>query len=185
LNAASLVDLLAVPGVTRSVAEAILDAAPFARVDDIDLVPGVTPALAIRFREMASRMEIHFTNPDNVETELVLDLRAILMPYAWRASGAIGFATILGALLCRLVLRSTWFRCGARGLGAASVGLAAAWLLNAPPAAAAIAVPVILFGGPEALWKLARSRKPGLALRALTAWIAACLPAALLVQPLL
>ncbi|UCE03752.1 MAG: hypothetical protein JSW67_06075 [Candidatus Latescibacterota bacterium] len=113
-----------------------------------------------------------------------LDLRTILMPYVRRAVAALAVAAFLGALLFRCVRRSGWPRSVVCGTAAASVGLAAAWLVDAPPVAAAIAAPMLLFAAPELLWTLARRRRRAASWRLLAAWSVACLPTAFLVQPL-
>ncbi len=181
LNAASLVDLLTVEGMTRAAAEAILDHAPYASLDGLGGVPEVSPALRARFTAMASAMR----STDTDAMEHSLSLMAVMKPYLYRAIAWLIVCALLGATLYRAARRIWWPRLALNGLGVALVGLAAAWLLM-PQAWVAWApwAPLALFGLPGAVWRLARTRSGQEAGRVLAAWALACLPVWLVVTPL-
>jgi hypothetical protein len=179
LNAASLVDVLALPGVDRPVAEAILAATPRDSITDL---PGVPEAARQLLWE--SRLSSAASQERLEHLEWKLDLRSILMPYVRRALLFLLLTAFLGSLLHRLVGRGRWWTSTLKGVGVAVFGLAMAWSVDLPPAAAALLVPSILFGLPEALVRLFQ-RTPDRAGRILLAWLVASVPAALCVQPLL
>ncbi len=180
LNAASLVDLLTVEGLTRATAEAILGHAPYASLDALAGVPEVSPALRARFAAMAAAMRA--TDTDAMENETSLNLMNLLKPYLYRALLWLGVCALVGATLYRAVRRIWWPRLVLNGLALALVGLAAAWAL--PPNAWSPFLPVVVFGLPGAAWRLARTRSGGGAGRVLAAWMLACLPVWLVVTPL-
>jgi hypothetical protein len=180
LNAASLVDLMSVPGINRSLAEAMLRRAPFGNLDDLQHVQGVNPALVDRFKQMAVEMERMRQNQDEVEHSLRLS--DIFMPAIWRAVGFLLLAAALGAMLYRAVRRTSWWRAAVNGFGAALIGLLAGWLVGGQGVWTILA-PLVLFGIPAALWQLKRHRAWEPVLRVLLAWAATPLPAAVLVRP--
>jgi hypothetical protein len=181
LNAASLVDLLAIPSIDPPLARAILDGAPYASVDALQHAAGVTPDLVARFREMAAPQAR--ARAADAEHGAVASLRAILMAYVWQAAAILLVAAAGGALLFRRVTASSWRRAVPSGFTAGFLGLVAAWLGNAPALLLALGVPVLVGGAPAALWSLARRRPPPQALRVLVGWAAAGVPTAVLVQP--
>jgi DNA uptake protein ComE-like DNA-binding protein len=170
LNAASVVDLAGVPGVSHAQAEAILKSAPYARLGDLR----VTPELMNRFRRMAAEMEKLRVDKDKMETEL--PFQTILLSFVWRALGGVALAAAFGAVLYRLVRRVRWWRAALNGLGAALVAMPAAWMGASPWFA-------LLFAVPAVLWQLGRYRAWCPTLRVLLAWIAAAIPAVALVRP--
>ncbi|MEW6364914.1 MAG: hypothetical protein AB1714_09770 [Acidobacteriota bacterium] len=182
LNAASLVDLVSVPGVDRPLAESILKGSPYQTIDDLRSVPGVTPEIVSTFRRMAAEMGRLQTSKWSMEEDL--QLGAILYPYLWYALGCLVVAAGLGASFYRIVRPVRIFRLILNGTGAALVGLPAGWLYFDVGFMSLVA-PLLLFGVPAALWQLIRCRAWRPAARAALAWAAASLPAALMVQPLL
>lgn len=186
LNAASEVDLIGVRGVDRALAQEILRAAPFDALDGLRAVPGITEDLFGQFLRLREEME-------RLEQEEKLDetisVRMILTPYAWRLAFCVVLAAAFGAVAYRLVRSSDsrsprrpgWLRTIVNGFGAALIGVLFGWL----PAAglASLVVVGILFGVPAGLWCLWKTRHPGSAFRVLGAWVAAAVPAAVLVTP--
>jgi len=181
VNAGSLVDLLAVEGMTRATAEAILGTAPFGSLEDLRAVPGVTPELYERFEAMAGTMSK--MRAGDIEESVSLDIMGLLMQYIYRAGAWILVCALASALLYRSVRRLRWLRLGSNGLAAAAVGLLVTWVMAAGPWAAFL--PLALFGLPGAAWPLLRSRPDARPARVLAAWALACLPALLITQPLL
>ncbi len=171
LNAASIVDLTSVPGVSPDLARAIMKNAPYTTIDDLARVPGVRAELVSRMKEMAAAMEkLRAMSEDD------LSMSAIFMPYVWRISIAIALAAIGGALIYRFA------RAGARpsvlrtifgGIGVAFVALIVSWASG--NALAAIAAVAVLFGVPSAI--RARGLVP------LLTWAAAALPTVILTTP--
>ncbi len=182
LNAASLVDLMGVPGMTRALAESVLKGAPFERLDALERMPGMTSEMMSTFREMDADMGRFHTSKS--DTEENLPLNKILYPYLWHALFWLFAAAVLGAALYRYVRRIGNFRLMLNGTGAAFVCLIVGWLY-AEIGFTAILAPLLLFGLPAAIWQLIRQRAWRPALRVLAAWAAASLPAALFLQPLL
>lgn len=178
LNAASLVDLLGVPGVDRRLAEAILRGGPYQGLDDLRRV-GVTPDLLARFHEMAADMQRQ--RAGDMEDDASLNLTAIVMPGVWRALGWLVVGWLTAALAYASVRRLRPARLAANGLAASLVGLGVAWVFG-PPWWVVVTVPIVAFGTPAVIWHLARRR--GGAVRVAAAWAAASLPALLLTTPL-
>jgi hypothetical protein len=181
LNAASLVDLLTVEGMTRAAAEAILDHAPYASLDALSSVPEVSPALRARFTAMAAAMGRTDTNA----MEHGMSLMTLMKPYLYRAVAWLLVCALAGGAIYRGVRKVWWPRLVMNGLGVALAGLAAAWLF-VPQAWVGWApwAPIALFGLPGAAWRLARTRSGQEAGRVLAAWALACLPVWLVVTPL-
>lgn len=180
VNAASLVDLITVEGMTRRTAEAMLEAAPFTTLDDVRGVPGMTPELFGRLEAMAATMSK--IRAGEIEDSVSLDLMRLLRPYLYRAAAWIVACALAAALLYRASRRLGWLRLALNGLAAASVGLLATWVVAPGPWAPLL--PLVLFGLPGAAWQLARSRRVAGPARVLAAWALACLPALVVTQPL-
>jgi hypothetical protein len=171
LNAASVLDLMGVPGMTRPLADAILKSAPYATLEGLR---GITPELFARFRRMASEMDKLRVDKDQMEASM--PLRTILLSFLWRALGGILVAGVLGAAAYFLVRPARWWRVSLNGLGAALVGMPAAWL------GTSVLLPLLVFGLPAVLWQLGRRRDWRQAVRVFLAWTAATAPAAILIQ---
>ena len=179
LNAASLVDLTGVPGVSPALARAILQHTPYASLEELARVPGVSAELVSRMKTMAGGMaKLHEMPEDD------LSMRVILMPYVCRIALALLVAAIASALLyrfARLGTRPSVIRTIISGLGAALVGLLASWVTGYP--LAAVVAVVVLFGIPAALWQSYKSRRLAAALTAIATWTAAALPAVIVTTP--
>jgi hypothetical protein len=168
LNAASLVDLMSVEGVTRQAAEAIRSGAPYAGLSDLRRVPTVTPDLAARFARMEGAMRRLRAEAD--EEAASMNLSAILKPYCYRAALWLGVSAALAGLLYLRVRQIRWWRAAVNGLFAALIGLSAAWLSDALGGAVAWLLPVAAFGVPAALWQLVRRKSVASSGLALAAW---------------
>jgi hypothetical protein len=131
---------------------------------------------------MAAKAEaIRSGTESREDVESHLSVGALVKSYLRRALWAIGIATLLGGLLSRLVRRKGWLAPLLQGLGAAVVGLPAAWLTGKIPGVAAILAVLIVFGFPSVIWTALRTRSRARALGSLLAWVGAVIPAAILV----
>ncbi len=190
LNAASVVDLLTVPGVSIDLADAIQRRAPFASLDDLAAVPGVTGALMDRVRAMARQMAaVRAANAtEDIES---LSLARLFQPIIVRGVVWIGLCTVAAALLYRRVRVLQAWRLLANGGSAAVLGLVPAWTLggalqvgNRPVESAwFVFLPVVVIGVPAAIRELSR-RRPREAGRVIGAWAIACVPALVVTTPL-
>jgi hypothetical protein len=181
LNAASLVDLLGVPGVSSATAGAILAGAPYRELADLRRAQGMTPSLYRTFERMAEDMRALAEQGSDLEGKLTMS--GILLPYLWRALAGLTLGAGFGAWLYWIVGRPRWFRAVLNGIGASAVVLPVAWLAGTPPFVTLLA-PALIFGVPGALWRWRKRRAIGAGSRVLVAWAAAALPAALLTSPL-
>lgn len=182
LNAASRADLIAVPGVDLALAERIIQASPFASIDDLRRIDGMPAAVTARFQDMRRAIE----NPPTAGTEEEenLSFRAVLMPYVWRALAAWGICAAIGAVLYRQVRKLRVWRLTVNGIAAAIVALLVGWTLDPGFGLVALAAPVACFGLPGALIRGVRTRSPREAALVLGAWVAAGAAAAVAVTPL-
>jgi len=184
LNGASLADLASVPGVDPRLAREIQAAAPFAHVEELDTISGVTPELVQRFVAMAAEMPRLRVELEAESVEDSLTINAILMPIVWRALTTLLMAAALGAVAYRATSAGAtpsapgWLRCLLNGLGAGTVGLIGGWLLGAH-GVGAIGPVLLLFAMPALAWQLTRG-KARRAPRIAAAWALAALPAAIL-----
>ena len=196
LNAASTVDLVAVPGVRQVIADAIRRRVPFASLDELQHVKGVDAALMQRFQSLLARATAMRDNPANEESSL--SLATILGPYVLRAALLILVAGLLGGAAYRLAVPRGWPRAILNGIAAAMVGFLPEVALDLPVGIAAMVAAPLLLGVPAALYCLAfpgrtarqvarrRPRPPArrtLALAVLFAWALAALPLVLLMTP--
>lgn len=188
LNAASLVDLATVPGVDVPLARDILAAGPFETLGGLERGEGVDGSILDRFRGMSTEMDELRAAAEGEHVEDVISIRKILTPYAWRALAVLVAAATAGALLFRRVRRlgdgttPGPVRSAFAGSAAGFVGLGAGWALGGIGLASVGAVG-LLFGVPAAAWRLWKSRQPRSALAVLASWVAAALPAVVLVTP--
>lgn len=176
LNAASILDLTTIEGVTPQMARAIAAASPFRTIDDVRGVAGVTPATVATMQAMAKRV-------GEVEKELKeeeLSISSILLPYLWRSLAVLITAAIAGALLYRIARRisqkpSSAWRTIVSGGGIGMLAVPLAWLLGSGLLAAGLLV--LLFGVPAALWS---QRRDPAAIAILVARAASVVPAVIL-----
>lgn len=182
LNAASLVDLMTVPGMDLALARRIQNASPFASLDDLVRVPGLSGEIRGTMERMASAMDALRKAPGPQS----LRFRSILIPYGWWAGGtalvaALGASLIYAAGRKQRQLPAGMLRIAASGIAAAIVGVAASWLSG--NALAAVATVALLFGLPAAGFLLVRERRLRPALATLATWAATALPAVALTTP--
>jgi hypothetical protein len=173
-NAASELDWLAVPGVTREMAARLLAHAPYGRIDDVLAVPGLGPNVTSRIVAMATDMDALRARAAGEEESL--SLSAILLPYVWRLMAVLALTTAAGAWLARRAGARRWWSATAVGLVSSLLVVALAWVITSPPWYP-VAAPVVLFGVPWSLWRLVRQRAPRAAAVALAVWAAASIPA--------
>jgi hypothetical protein len=177
LNAASLTDLVAVPGVDLDLARRILRHAPYASIADVARVAGVSDDLRLRFAAMADGIEAARSAPEGANS-----LVGLLWSFGRRALAAWLVAAVAAAVLFKRIRRCGWTRAAFSGLGASAAAMLAAWMTGS--LALTIGVPLLLFAVPGLLWSL-RRRPVGAALAATAlGWSIAILPALLLVTPL-
>jgi hypothetical protein len=176
-NAATELDWLAVPGVTRDLAARLLAHAPYARIDDVLAVPGLKPDVKNRVVAMAKDMDALRARAASEEESL--SLAAILRPYLWRLITLLTLTTAAGAWLARRAGARRWWSATAVALVSSLAVIALAWAVTSPPWYPAVA-PVVLFGAPWGLWRLLRQRAPRAAAVALAVWAAASIPAVLI-----
>ncbi len=181
LNAATLVDLLGVPGMTRSLADSILKGAPYGALNELPRVPGLPPGLLEQFHRMSREMEV--LHSGGGESETVLNLGTILWSYARRALVILAIAAAAGVFLYRQVADAGWFRSAVDGFAASLLVLGLAWLTTGTKAHIAFLGPVVVLGVPASLWQWARHHRSAHPVRVLLAWMAAALPAILLAYP--
>lgn len=186
LNAASRVDLSTVDGVTPRLSTAILAHGPYASLDALAAVPGVTAPVLDKFRRMQGAMDALRTRQAGEDIESI-DLMAIFRPVVVRAIGWVLLVACLSAVLYRAVFPCALWRALLNGLVVGATGLFPAWILaasGAADAALSALVPVVLFGVPAAAWQLARHRSARRAGRCIAAWALAAFPGLLVLQPL-
>lgn len=188
LNGASLVDLVAVPGVSQELARAIRSKAPFETVDDLAAVDGMSSELMDRFRDMIAELD-RLRAEYEEDAEQTLSIRNILTPYLWRLAWGLILASVTASLLHRAIrlrqagpeIRFPWWRTVANGLGASLIGLLAGWAIGS--GLALLLAVGALFGVPGAAWIRIKTGRGGLAAGVLIAWLAAAVPALVLITP--
>lgn len=181
LNAASLIDLMSVPGVSEPLAGAIERAAPFSSVEQLRSVAGVDAALVARFARMHDAYRARVDGPARSGG---LSLSAVLYPYLWRAGAIVLVCAAVSGGAYRLTRRVHWFRAVCNGVAAAALGLLAGWTVETSITGLAVAAPMIVFGLPAALIAFWRTRSWRAAGGALAAWSAASVPALLVLTPI-
>ncbi len=181
LNGATLVDLLAVPGMTKSAAEALLRNAPFSGLADIQRVPEISHELRSRFDEMVREMA-RLRSGDG-EDEIGVNIAAILRSYVWRALGMLALASFIAASLYRRIRSCSRLRAAANGISASLLVLALAWITTGTAAGIALAGPLVVFGIPAAAWQAIRHKGFLLSMRTCAAWVFASIPAVVIAYP--
>jgi hypothetical protein len=177
VNAATELDWLTVPGITRDHAVRVLAGGPYPDLDTLLASPEFGPAQRDRIRAMSAAMT-HLRARAAAEEES-LSLRAMIVPYLWRLGALMLAATAAGAWLALRAGVRRWWTAVLVALAASLLVVALAWVVVSPawsPAAA----PILLGGLPWALWRLARRRGGRPALGALVVWALAALPALVL-----
>jgi hypothetical protein len=179
LNAATLVDLLGVPGIDRALAARILLAGPFLALSGLEGVQGMSRPLLERFKFMAQEMErLKISDEDSA----LSSLPRVVVSYLWRALSVLVVASISGGMFYRRIRRSGLFRSVTNGLAVSFLVVAFSWGVVGAEGFLGYLLPVLIFGLPSMLFQLAR-RRWQLAFPELLAWAAAALPARLLTYP--
>jgi hypothetical protein len=182
LNAASIVDLIGVPGIDAALAQAILDAAPFRDIDDLARVSGITQPIRNLLLAMRAAMD---ERPDpGTRQETKLTVQTLMLPYVWRALAVWLVCAAVAGGLYRLVRRVRWQRLVLIGLAAAATGLAAGWTIDSGNGLLALGGPVVILGVPAAAIRFWRGRSIVEAGMVLTAWATAAVAPALTVTPI-
>lgn len=184
LNASSRGDLAGVVGVDRALAGAILAGVPYASVDDLQRVPGMTPQAIASFHDMERAMRAQPASGTGTASEDKFTFKDILMPYARRALTVWLVSAVFAAALYRAVRRLSWWRLVLNGLGVAFVGLIAGWTIDPGNGLLALVAPVLMWGLPGAVIGLWRSRSPRHAGLILAAWALASLVPLAAVRPI-
>jgi hypothetical protein len=178
LNAATLVDLLGVPGIVREAAGRILEGIPYQSLDELirrhSLPQATADGLARMARDMADLAS------SSAESEAGLSLATILWSYVRRALLVLAVASALGAVFYRQVRAVRWWRAGLNGLAASLLALGLAWLTTGTAAPVALFGPIVVFGIPAALIQRMRRKSWIPPAVALLAWACAALPAILI-----
>ncbi len=198
LNAASEVDLVAVPGVSSEMADAIRRRSPYHSLEDLHGVKGMSASLMDRFRALERRAAARRRN--GADDEASFSFGAIVRPYLWRLAVLVLLTGVLGAVAYRLAVPRTWPHAVANGIAAIVVGLVLEVALDFPRGVLAVVGPLLFLGVPAALYcllfpgrtarRVAASRVDGhlptrgrLALAVWFAWILAALPLVLVLTP--
>jgi DNA uptake protein ComE-like DNA-binding protein len=179
LNAATLIDLLGVPGIDRALAARILQAGPFSDLSGLEGVQGIGRPLMERFKFMAREMErLKIGDEDSAFSSLP----RVVVSYLWRALVVLVVASVSGGMFYRRVRRSGLFRSMTNGLAVSFLVVALSWGVVGAEGLSGYLLPVLIFGLASMLFQLAR-RRWKLALPELLAWGVAALPAKLLTYP--
>ncbi|HYK89053.1 MAG TPA: hypothetical protein VE398_09795 [Acidobacteriota bacterium] len=179
LNAATVVDLLGVPGMSRGLAETILKTGPYSSLADLERAPGMSTQVFDRFKMMAREME---RINGNFEGSAMESLPRIVMSYLWRALLVLALASISGGMLYRHIRQVELLRSLTNGLAISFLVVAFSWSVIGAEGILGYLIPLLIFALPSTLFQLAMKRWK-LALPELVAWVAAALPAKLLTYP--
>ena len=173
-NAATSLDWLSVPGVTREHAATLLAAVPYQSVDGL---LGATPAsLRARVAEMAAAMER--LRARAADEEQSLRLSVILTSYLWRLLGVVAVTTMAGGWLAKRAGARRRWTAAVVALTASLIVVAFAWVIISPPWYP-IAASIVIGGLPWTLWRAARRRPPSAIAQPLLIWALASVPALL------
>jgi len=175
-NAASMLDWLAVPGVTPDAAGRLLKGAPYRDMAALNAQAGSGGALRQRIAEMDAAMTDLRRAAEDEES---LSLTTVVLSYIWRLLAYVLVAAAAGAWLAHAALAVRWRWALPCGLVAALMVFGLAWVVIAP-AWWPLAAPVVVGGLPAAVWAGWRQRSWREASLAAAAWLAAGLPALVL-----
>jgi hypothetical protein len=175
LNAASLPDLLSVPGVGCGLAEAIASGGPYREIDDLGRVDGMSPAVLERFRAMAaSGRAQEVRSADDVESQILGG--SLFGGYLIRCAAFLLLAAGAGAASHRAIRGAGWVRTALCGLAVAVVGLVPLWVLPLVSGRWYLLLgPFLLVTVLTAGWDLAWHRSPRRAGLTTAAWFASLL----------
>jgi hypothetical protein len=180
VNAATAIDWLGVPGVSRELAERLVRGVPYRALGEIDRVPGMEGAISSRVTSMASAMRDLQAAPEDRESSV--SIWGLLRGYVWRAAAIWLIATLTGTVAGAKVRKTSAMRALPRGAAASLLVLAFTWVVVGPGWLPPVLVPALFAGMPAALWQLARQRTWRFAATGIVAWVIAAVPAALLTR---
>ncbi len=183
LNAASLVDLVAVKGVTVDMARRIMAGIPYESLEDISTVEGVTEEIAAHFSFMHSDMDVLREELASQDEE-TLSISAILRPMFIRGLIVILLSAVLGLMLYVWLRRRFGLkklnrkRLSWNGFLLGILGSAGGWGIGLT-GIGAIGVVTVLCGLPAGLYQLFKGKRK-MAYLIIATWLVAALPAAVL-----
>ena len=173
-NAATLLDWIGVPGVTREQAATLVAGAPY---PSRDALLAATPAsLRMQVTTMAEAMERLRSRA--ADEEEALSLTVILTSYIWRLLGLAAITTMAGAWLARRAGARRIWTAAAIALAGSLLVIALAWVISSPPWYP-YAAPVVVGGLPWTLWRAAHGRPLSAIAQPLLIWAIASVPALL------
>jgi hypothetical protein len=175
-NAASMLDWLAVPGVTPQTAARLLKAAPYADSAALIAEARREGSLPQEIARMEASMSELLGAADDGES---LSFAPLIRSYVWRLLAYLLLAATAGAALAHRLCEVRWRWALPCGVLSATLVFALAWVVVSP-AWWPLAAPVVAGGLPAAAWAGLRQRSWREASLAGIAWLAASLPAALL-----
>lgn len=189
LNAADAADLASLPGVSTDLAQAIQNNAPYASLQDLKRVPGMTAEVEARLQSYAIRPMHHGSD----EKKVVGAMQPVLLSYLWRMLAIWAAAAGLGVLTLRIIEPWSYARASWRALLGSGLGLVLTWL-GPLGLAGGIWIALAMMATPTALWRLRRKVAMRIplrrelsflhpSLRGILAWAALLAPAWLLVHP--
>ena len=192
LNAASLLDLTSVPGVSTDLAMAVQHGAPYSTLADIRRVPNIPDAVIERIRLMQSGMAA--VRGANAKSDIEsIEIGRLFRPVLARAAGWMIICAIASAWLYGRVRPLRPSRLALNGSAAAVLGLVPPWFFGEAiqigvrpvhPAMLTI-LPLLLVGLVAATWQILRNRSYIEAGFVLLAWTTTALPSLLITTPLL
>ena len=178
-NAASMLDWLAVPGVTPETAVRLLESAPYRDAAALAGVAGLDARVRQRIAEMAAAMR-DLRRASEVEESL--SLSTLVRSYVWRLLAYAILAAGVGAWLAHATCGVRWRLAVPCGLASALLVFALAWVIISSRWCP-LAAPVVVGGIPAAAWAGLRRKSWTEAALAAGAWVAAGLPAIALSSP--
>ena len=171
-NAASVLDWIAVPGVSRDDAERMVRLAPFADRAALDAAAdsdGLVQHIASMRGGMADVRR-------DAESETSLSLWTLVRAYLWRLAAYLVAGALAGAWLVRRVAPMRWQWALPCGLAASLLVIPLSWFVTGP-AWLPLAAPVALGGVPAGAWRAWRRQGWRRVCLAVAGWLAAALPA--------
>jgi hypothetical protein len=175
-NAASMLDWLAVPGVTPDTARRLLRGVPYRSLEALTGQAAVDASLRRQLAAMDAAMAELRRAPDSGES---LSLWAVVRPYLWRLLAYLALASALGAAAVHRLAGARWRWAVPCGLLSAVLVFACSWVVISP-AWVPPAAPLLAGGLPSAAWALFRRRSWKGAMRAAASWAIAAVPALVL-----
>ena len=181
LNAATVVDLVTVPGVDRGLADAILTHGPYQRLDDLAAVPGMTSTVNEEFQRLARQ---HQQQPRSGAETMDIS-RRLIVSYLGVAGIHLLVIALCGAVLFLAVRRTSWWRALLAGSAVAIFGALPYWglsILAGNIGSVIWLLPWIMFALPSTGWLLIRGQ-PRRALRVFAGWTIAMVPMVVITHP--